>query len=432
MAEQLDQFTRSYMQDIEFVSIARKALLTHPCLASDPELVLSGSVRLMAMSLIGAVECALKQLLGEDDPISTAFFAKGSNAEKMTRVLDIMRNHFGVEPDPEVLQDFLALKQLRNAVVHSSWKSGDQDLLADRGFPVRLDQFTDANWQRTKTTGAQMMSYLAGTRREQMLDYWRSGFGTSNESELERIYALTDLDCSFGESGKLSSLFIRKDNLHGVYWRNLENLAALSQHATGLSSGEQQKLTEIAIESWQEFFGLICAQHSLSEMDIAGACDALVVLHEQQAYSRVPLGFEIQTLVDAIPPAFAIEAGQWSTSKLWDRSVPDVIAEQLVSRLVNGDDIPTTGETVKALRTGAALHKAVRNATAVQYLVSRIPHSAPTQLPQLRVAATSALTAMKLRQVWYSYVEGELPDLRAIERCEAAIRGLEDTAGSDE
>lgn len=66
----------------------------------------------------------------------------------------------GIDVDPEVIQDYIALKYIRNAIAHGPLADGERQFLGERGFPKELDTFTERHHMRMHVCHSAMVRYL--------------------------------------------------------------------------------------------------------------------------------------------------------------------------------------------------------------------------------------------------------------------------------
>src|SRR5688572_3211636 len=108
-----NEFMEAHLQDVAFLHAARVAALTHPKIAMVVTRIDGSIARLLTVSTIGAVESVVKRF---DDKAFSGGFEKLANniphEERCQALIAAFRNE-GVEPDPEVIRDYLALKYLR-------------------------------------------------------------------------------------------------------------------------------------------------------------------------------------------------------------------------------------------------------------------------------------------------------------------------------
>jgi len=94
---------------------------------------------------------------------------KNNNEDRVKSLRDaFVRNGINVKKD--VFDDYLAIKYIRNAIVHASWKSfsgkykeEQLDWIGKRGFPTDTRKLSEDHWQKIDWVNQNMMLYIALT-----------------------------------------------------------------------------------------------------------------------------------------------------------------------------------------------------------------------------------------------------------------------------
>jgi hypothetical protein len=136
---ELNQQIQAAGADLEFLRSARDTILTHPKFSMPRSEAEAAIGRLIAVSAISAVEKVLKAWRGE------AFIAHYSDDKKSNhdrvRLLSQGFRDTGVTVDDDVMNDFLAMKYLRNTLVHLGWdKDHQRQFVEQRGFPSDISR----------------------------------------------------------------------------------------------------------------------------------------------------------------------------------------------------------------------------------------------------------------------------------------------------
>ncbi|HSA59555.1 MAG TPA: hypothetical protein VLJ37_07705 [bacterium] len=151
-----DEFRIAYREDID--------VLAKEALSNEFFLPIQSLCRGMLNLTVASVEHALHSVtLLSGAALFHPFLNQGglSNQVKMKDFGRALQGA-GVTPDQEVLDDFLAIKFLRNAYVHGSWKINQLSWLQSRGFPANLHQFDPSHWRKMQVTQAAMIDYILG------------------------------------------------------------------------------------------------------------------------------------------------------------------------------------------------------------------------------------------------------------------------------
>lgn len=151
----------AYEGDISVLKSARNALLSHPLRRTVPELIDTSLCRSLAVVMIGNIEHLLESWK-EGDPrgILQRYFDSGTNnSAKVTNLFEAFETA-RIDIDRAVFDDYLAIKYLRNAVVHARWKEREKDWMSQRGFPLDMQELTKEHWERMLRVNEKMTSYL--------------------------------------------------------------------------------------------------------------------------------------------------------------------------------------------------------------------------------------------------------------------------------
>jgi hypothetical protein len=157
----VDEFVDTYSDDMIYLEEGRKAVLEKTQVEIERKWCNASFCRLFIVFLVGNIEAMLEGWRNEDNAILETYFADASpNGEKI-RNLCAEFQRAGVDVDPEVFNDYLAVKYLRNAIVHAQWKKTQHAWIRQRGFPLDTRELTDEHWSRLQVINENMMHYIA-------------------------------------------------------------------------------------------------------------------------------------------------------------------------------------------------------------------------------------------------------------------------------
>jgi hypothetical protein len=142
----VSEFIDTYSDDVIFLHHSRSALLTHPLDGwyAFAQLVDSSACRMLAVFIIGSLEAMLKAWRDRDrvDVLDRYFAPKGvKNGERVSSLYEAFVS-VGIQVDRAVFDDYLAIKYLRNTIVHGRWKKDEKEWLESRGFPTDTRKLT--------------------------------------------------------------------------------------------------------------------------------------------------------------------------------------------------------------------------------------------------------------------------------------------------
>lgn len=130
------EFVDTYSDDVIYLLEGRTALLTHPLRAELPELLNASTCRLLAVFMIGNIELMLSDWRAKDhnDILNVYFEGRRENRERVAALCSAFQSA-GITVDPEVFNDYLAIRYLRNAIVHAKRKDHEKDCLSSAASP---------------------------------------------------------------------------------------------------------------------------------------------------------------------------------------------------------------------------------------------------------------------------------------------------------
>jgi hypothetical protein len=284
MFPQITDWLDAYNRDISVLTSARKALLSHPLNRTLPKRIDAPLCRLLATAIIGHIEHLLESWQKEDPRgILRRYFETGKdNGAKVRDLLQTFQSH-GIQVDPAVFEYYLAVKYLRNAVVHARWKDYEQDWVSQHGFPTDTQELTKPHWERMLWVNDNMTRYLialflpgwertADRPPEMVADRPPVLFPRDFErvlwNNLEAIDQRLCLDLrSATEQGRISGSWGSKEEWWTLLWNE-------SRTNHGLFSAQRQ-LVEPALFSWDEYRRLTFERINLTTSELQRVRDTL-------------------------------------------------------------------------------------------------------------------------------------------------------------
>ena len=218
---EFSEFIDSYSDDLIHLHESWRALLTHPL--SDywayPDLLDASMCRIAAIVWVGGIDAMLADWRSRQrDPsgILEKFFAEGvQNGDRVRNLYEAFQNA-EIPVDQKIFDDYLAIKYLRNTIVHGKWKEYEKKWLDLRGFPTDTRNLTREHLNKIDHVGQNMLYYifLTGyvsanpanpikppnlTKLDETVTRWHQDRGILSTSDLNRII--------WNNIGKISSLF---------------------------------------------------------------------------------------------------------------------------------------------------------------------------------------------------------------------------------
>jgi hypothetical protein len=160
---EIREFIDAYSVDLIYLLEARRALLTHPLRGeyAFEDLLNASFCRLFIVTVVQAIEFMLNAWQERDHIgiLNNYFSNQASNGDRVNALYSAFQQA-GINVDREVFEDYLAIKYLRNTIVHGRWKNHEKEWLDLRGFPTDVRKFTKEHLDRVHHVYQNMMFYI--------------------------------------------------------------------------------------------------------------------------------------------------------------------------------------------------------------------------------------------------------------------------------
>ena len=167
------EFTDTYSDDMIFLQTVRRSLLRHPLGGYRPLILDATLARLYAVMLVGNAENTItKEYERTSDPRLKQYLDKNTRNEKKVEALRAyLQNRLGGAVDTVVLDDYLAIKYLRNGIIHSNRTQREQAKhVTSRGFPLDSRELSLDHLCRFAQVDQAMTQYLGMSHLMEVLD----------------------------------------------------------------------------------------------------------------------------------------------------------------------------------------------------------------------------------------------------------------------
>jgi hypothetical protein len=185
----------------------REAMLAHPCGEFHNDAFFC---RMLAIMTISYLEHGLDAWQQEEnlDGLDAYFRTRGTAHERAAALGRALENA-GVEVNGRVIDDLVAVKLLRNAIVHGDWNKREDDRrwVQERGFPGDVRDLGFHHWRRIQEVKRDIETYVCAA----ML-----GVG-----QLPRGEDIRDVECTV----------LTREDLGGVFGWNLGRIRTRSLRA---------------------------------------------------------------------------------------------------------------------------------------------------------------------------------------------------------
>lgn len=401
-----NEFIDTYSDDLLYLEDARSALMTHP-LRDGNETYLDPSLcRLAIVFSIGAVEAMLGEWRVRDQAsiLEPYFATRSSNRTRIMGLYDAFCSS-GIEVDRDVFEDYLAIKFLRNTIVHSEWKESEKILVCERGFPTDTRKLTKEHLDKIDDVTQNMFFYIAMTE-------YASRLPPNRTARLKKVFRPRT-----EEPG-----ILRIGDLNAIIWRNLERI----------HSKIEQDIDKAIVEfkfNWAE-------GHTKEELEQLGherrkwlyytgarraGQDDLDLFSESRAFAQDAFEFWCEYLRRMIAPNLNEERVNRAlsilrssdfdpTNKKWSFAgqidkLEDDVAVSMVGSILGKGSLFTPEEVVDALRVGRLAWRIFPNISPVYLFSVCLPIVDPENTSKYCIEARFAYRMSLLSRTWYSCVE---------------------------
>ena len=430
------EFVDTYSDDLLYIGIARKVLLNHPLYPHPKEICTASFCRLFAVFMIGSIEAMLKnwkdkaKANGIRDVYHNLsryfnFKKKVNNREKVQALYNAFQS-VGVKVDQRIVLDqYLAIKYLRNVIVHARWSNNEKEQLDKCSFPTDTRKLTGEHLNIMQSVHENMALYIGlagifGRRlkpsddvikiKQQTED--KDDLGLVHKSDLPKIFWVNlekidrqiekDMEQTILQSSKYQDIYetlleeklnkLQTDQMSDKEARQLYFLACRIAGVDGFELLVRNKpYANEAVVFWNEWWNLKFGAEGITVQDMQKALSVLVSLHERSIYPRNENG--------------QVAPFPWT-------QIPDEKLPQAISSVLKDYHPVKVEDIVSALKLGQKVHDIWRNITPVSLFIIRAPIVDPGNTEAYLGQGEKALIPAELSFYWYSYVEYlEPPDM---------------------
>lgn len=158
----VNEFIDAYSDDQIYLSMIQDLVDSHPVESLVPEKIkVSSFCRLWIVMMVGSIESMIKVWNTGDAFWSdiASYFNKQTNENRVDRLMESFRIR-GLNVDDAMFQDFLAIKYIRNAYIHSEWSASQREFAVSRGFPSDVMNFNSGHFKRMQAVYVHVMNNL--------------------------------------------------------------------------------------------------------------------------------------------------------------------------------------------------------------------------------------------------------------------------------
>lgn len=174
MKENIDEYLESYIDDVTTVLAAKQKLSDGDYVGFEDRLLISSLSRIFISILVSHFENMLR-LWSEKDKhfvLVKYFDDSAPNGDKVRALRDAFGNTH-IETEGKYFDDYLAIKYLRNTIMHASWEDPKRPekkraleaeerktYVVANGFPVDIRKFSATHFKKIACVHFKMLGYF--------------------------------------------------------------------------------------------------------------------------------------------------------------------------------------------------------------------------------------------------------------------------------
>jgi hypothetical protein len=410
----IDEFTDTYSDDITYLREGRIALLTHPLRGEIPEFCNASFCRLYAIMMIGSIEAMIERWRTRDNlNILDAYFAEGvKNGDRVKSLLAAFTNK-GINVKHDVFDDYLAIKYLRNAIMHASWETQSGQLkqdqvnwIAARKFPTDTRKLNEKHWQKMEWVNENMMFYIAltGTPKIKPLPSLKDvGMPERPLPDTTGIIALHDwprlywfnlerISIAIGEQIQAAALTpdhpwnfdLTEEQIQTMPHYDLKCRFFMAAKASAQNFKPLVSLydhAENASSCWSQYTRLVPDFNDLTPTTVRDIVNTLRIIHDKRIFPK-----------NGIFPE-------------WKNETPADIRKQLIMHCFESIEPLSVDQIAEVHQVGSKAKSAVPNIMPLMLFSIQLPILAPNRAKEWMETASYIADIFEAGQSWYSFVE---------------------------
>lgn len=350
------EFIDTYSDDLLYLMDFRESHLTHPGKMVVEFLFQASLSRIFCVVMVGSIEAMLENWKAKDtNNILAPYFIQSSNEERINALTNNFRTN-GINVEEKILKQYLAIKYVRNTIIHSRWKENEIELIKQQGFPTDTRNLTNDHLQIMYSVNIEMMKYIASTQIKDL-------------HKLESYTKLPEV-----------KRYFTKSELAGFLWNNLEKIYGLIYEGKEIS----QSMVDESIYDWNLYKEIVLANFIDFEK-IDSSAKILQDLVDNKRYSDINIGY--------------INLDNVNISELENKEVSEAFGKML--NLNKAEIIPF----IEAIGIAKKCYERMRNIIA-SILLERLATS-ELSTPELNLEKEAQLAdkIFKLGRLFYDYAE---------------------------
>jgi hypothetical protein len=380
---EISEFIDTYSDDLICLHEARRALLTHPLNAhyASSDLLDASFCRVTAVFAVGAIDAMLAEWRdAQRDRVGILdqwFGQKARNGERVRNLYQAFRDA-GILVDEEVFNDYLAIKYLRNTIVHGRWHEHEKEWVDQRGFPTDARQLSTEHLHKFDHVIQNMMLYISLTA----IAGGRSSEAAISPANRKLVRLDENATRRVDDRG-----ILKIQDLDRIIWNNVEKISSVLWHAIEKAASADRyewsggrKLEEIEAPAHEDRKRLLfLAARRAGE-------DNYEPLAQHRELAREALAFWRE---------------YWGRARSGRRMQEQEVGSALQELLQ-----PTNGKvTERALQLGRCAYDAIPNVMPVTLLTLYLPIVDPENTAKYLEESDRVRPVFRLARAWYGRVE---------------------------
>jgi len=266
-------FTEGYSDDLIYFGQIRKAYLTHPIIRGSVDKIWFDSYccRNLATTIVGNIESMIEQwyLITEEEKLKILFRnLKGGTKDIIlnnTQIIEQLFRDNNIVIESRVVKKYIALKNLRNAVVHSDMSDNKIDVLNHDNIPTDVMDLSETNLLDFYKINEKMMIYInklalrgfiinsdvlnylssLGTLRK-TINYFKVYYDNEEYFDVNQIYEDEEAEEELSDY----KYYFNKIELGNMYWNNIEEIGYELVKCNNSNYLKFFELFDIAFHCW--------------------------------------------------------------------------------------------------------------------------------------------------------------------------------------
>jgi len=405
---------------LEYLPLGRQALLSHPLFSKTVrDHVNSAYCRLAVMAVVSAVEAVL-EAWSENGPKARELWDtyeddKKSNGDRIGALFEAF-NSAGVQVERDTLDKYLAIKYLRNRIVHPEPSDAEKkrtvqrqrEFIKGQGFPAEYEEFpmgfSEDHWRLIWDVFWKMRNWI-----------YRIGFLESGSPLVQLLGGVEAPSRRVEEELRL----IRPADLPQLWRFNIEAINSqiakhmeevvledpgysreFSERVAGIPMHEVSLVrSRICQKAAEDGFTTLTQDRSLAALALASWKEWWTVF-EAEEITIESIEHSLSTVQDLH------ETGQYLPPVGWARLPREALTE-LVAKSLRGLRVPAE-QIADALKVGQRVY-ALRPLVAAEFFAIRGPAVNPAGMREYGREGLKALSAAELASTWCGYAEALAP-----------------------